>query len=337
MQKKKIILICIIAVILIASVGAYLLINYKNSADVVDAKPADGENLTTLRPEMWPKNRVGFINYDDSIQRCLAVQTQLEKSCTENGLTLTILNCGGDRSIAVAQAEQLLSQKVDMLVVYGWDESTLRLTAEKAVDKNVPVLSLDYYYEGIYNYGVDEQKAGELAGNALSEHANEQGGVDLVIKVISSEMTRNEKQRVDAALKTLCDKNDIPDDIIIEVDGQGNHKNAYDRVLQRLKDTPQRKRVMIICLNDEYAVGALAAVDEMGLGDTAGIVSFGASSDAIANMKLNANAWLGSVTYPDEGYGEAIVKQILDTFGGKADVSSDVRIDHVLMSHNNAV
>jgi D-xylose transport system substrate-binding protein len=123
-------------------------------------KPADGKvriglSLDTLKEERWQRDRDLFV-----------------KKAEELGAEVLVQSANGNDRVQVQQAESLLTQDIDVLVVVPHNAEVAASIVESAKRQNVPVVSYDRLIKNsdvdLY-LSFDNEKVGELQAKYLIE------------------------------------------------------------------------------------------------------------------------------------------------------------------------
>ena len=87
--------------------------------------------------------------------------------------------------------------------------------------------------------------------------------------------------------------------------------------------------------NDEGGLGALSAIETMGMEDNFFVVSHGGDTPFQEKMRAGkGNVWIGSVAYMPERYGEFMIPWLMDVLNGK-DVPREMSPEHFVLTQDN--
>ena len=94
----------------------------------------------------------------------------------------------GDADKAVANAEDAIGRKVDLLIEYNSDVEANAEIGRKLQAAGIPVLAVNYPVPGAPLYAADNLAAGRIAGAALSEFARQNWADQGIVAVIAGDL-----------------------------------------------------------------------------------------------------------------------------------------------------
>ena len=126
-------------------------------------KPVIGFSIDDLRVERWARDRDYFI-----------------EAAKKLGATVSVQSADGDSAKQVSQLENLISQKVDALVIVPKDQSTLSNVLKEAKKAGIKVVSYDRLIKSpdvdVY-VSFDNERVGFMQGEALMKAMPNGGSV----------------------------------------------------------------------------------------------------------------------------------------------------------------
>lgn len=302
------------------------------------AKPAETKKETQAASEA-PKKKVtiGFANLTDEIDFGQAVKKGIVDEAKKAGYEIVALDNKLDGAIAVSNADNLITQKIDLFIEFNVDSKVAPAIMEKMDAAKIPVIAIDIPHPGAVFFGANNPEAGKIAGRALAERAKKDwnGEVDLVILVENPAAGEVPQQRMDGTLAGIKESINVTDDKVVRVDGKNDVLNAQRVVTDTLTAHPDAKHILIGCLNDQNGQGALAAVEASNRSANVFIASQGCDKPAIDNLKADkANSWIGSTAYTPEKYGFYIMPLATKILNGEK-VPDVNHPEHVFVSRDN--
>jgi D-xylose transport system substrate-binding protein len=206
--------------------------------------------LDTLKEERWQRDRDMFV-----------------KRANELGAEVLEQVANSDDSLQVQQAENVLTQGVDVLVVVPHNGEVAAAIVDSAKRQNVPVISYDRLIKNsdvdLY-ISYDNVKVGELQAKYLLERRPKGNYI-----VIGGAPTDNNAQLFHQGemnvLKPAADRGDIKivyDQFSREWLASEAQKNVENALTQNNNDV-----VAVVAANDGTAGGAIAALEEQKLTD----------------------------------------------------------------------
>lgn len=255
-----------------------------------------------------------------------------------------------DGETALENARTFALQVVDGAIEFQFDSGIEEAVCEelRANDPDLPVIAIDIAHPSCaLFFGADNTLAGELAGEALGEWAHENWNceVDLILTLESFAVGQVNVDRANGmvrGLSTVCADleygnfedwaPEVDDSIVTRINGGGTTDSAFPLVLDTLTANPG-SRVLVVSLNDDMGLAALAAANELGVSDDVAIVSQGADATIHEEIRENPN-YIGSTGYFPETYGTYVVPAIIKMINGE-DVPDPLHVDHVFISEDN--
>nr|WP_093231747.1 D-xylose ABC transporter substrate-binding protein [Thermoflavimicrobium dichotomicum] len=210
-----------------------------------------GFSMDTLREERWQKDKAIF-----------------EQKVKELGGDVKTLSANGDDNLQLSQAEQLISQGVDVLVVNPHNSKTTAAIVNKAHKEGIPVIAYDRL---IMNADVDlyvtfdNVKVGELQAKAVVDHMAKESKGNMVY-LGGADTDNNAKLFREGAMKVLKAE-----------ESKGKIKIVYDQYTKDWKPEEAMKNMEnaltanknnvqgVVAANDGVAGGAIQALSAQGL------------------------------------------------------------------------
>ncbi len=254
-----------------------------------------------------------------------------------------------DGETALENARTFTLAGVDGVIEFQLDASIEGAICDelRANDPDLPVIAIDIAHPSCaLFFGADNGRAGELAGLALGEWAQENWGceIDMVVTMESFVVGQVNIDRANGMIRgitqvcTGLDYGDFeswsPDatGIVTRIDGGGTTDGAFPKVLDTFTANPG-KRIAVVSLNDDMGLAALAAARELGIEDMVVYASQGA--DATIHEEIRSNPqYIGSTGYFPESYGTYVVPAILAMLAGDP-VPDPLHVNHVFVSADN--
>ena len=193
------------------------------------------------------------------------------------GYSLVLSSSDGDTDLERQEIEQLLSRRVDVLVIAS--AQTTSETFRGIQEQKTPVVLIDRKFEGLpaHFVGVDDLEVGRLATEHLLEvgcrHLAHIGGPEV--------STANGRLR---GYRDVLAKRHIKEsaDTVIRREGTDEIGHGY-RAMQRLLELKPRPDG-IFCYNDPTALGAMKAVMEAGLDIPNDVAILGCGNATFADL-----------------------------------------------------
>jgi ribose transport system substrate-binding protein len=254
------------------------------------------------RPTAPPRFRLGFANMNDRHPFCLEVRHGLERAAAEAGnVELILADNRESGGAAVANAEALLAAGVDLVIEYQLEEAAGNWIMDRFRAAGVPVIAVDVPMPGAVFFGVDNYRAGILAGEALGRAIRQRW-----------------RSQLDAVLALeLPLAGPLP---------RARLQGQLDGLRANLP-LPPDARSALVGMNDETVLGAIAALRAAGRAGQALAVTQGLDRRARQELAHPDTPLIGGVTFHPERYGERLIPLALDILQGRP-VPPAVYLEH---------
>ncbi len=222
------------------------------------------------------------------------IRTHATAAAEEKGVKLTML---GSEDIAeqVRNAEDLIEQKVDVLVLTPWDAQGIIPVVEKANAAGIPVITVDQTSAGgkVETYiATDNILGGKLAAQWLAESLGGKGKV-AILEGKPGSTTNND--RLDGFNQVI--KNYPGIEIVASVTANWRRDQGLDVMGDILNGNPQLDGVM--ALNDEMALGAMEAIKAAGREGEILLAGYNGADEAIQQV-YQGNLDADVLQYPEQ-------------------------------------
>jgi ribose transport system substrate-binding protein len=248
----------------------------------------------------------------------------------------------GDPEAALANADDAVGRKVDLLIEYNSDAEANVEIARKLKAAAIPVLALNYPVPNAPLYAADNTLAGEIAGKALGEFANQTWADHTVVAVIAGDLADPAAyvpQRVQGIIDGL--HKNLPCMTITRLDTSGNPVRV-DGLLTKFLASQPRTKVLIATLDDPTAIAAKGAIERAArMGDciivSQGLdhsVHGGANEKKEIDPNNRGSVILGSVAYYVDRYGYEVLPLAMKMLDGEQ-IPERTNTRHILVSAKN--
>jgi ribose transport system substrate-binding protein len=288
------------------------------------AEPGSGEGLT-----------IGYISLGESIPFVSLVTQSLTEQAEIAGAELVVCDSEVLPEKALACAQNLAVQGVDGLLNFQlFEDAAAQICAE---GPQVPVISIDIHQRPceVAFMGADNTRAGTVLGEAVGQAIQEASDCQydalvLMTAEAAGEVIALRSDGTIAGFTNVCGEPvnytllDVPSIAIDE---------ARIKFTDYLTTQPGAERIVVLSLNDDMALGALAAATSAGRADDVWIGAHGADPSAHRELRCNPQ-WIGDVAYFPERYGEIAIPAIVDAIKGDP-VPENLFIDHLAINAGN--
>jgi ribose transport system substrate-binding protein len=214
--------------------------------------------------------------------------------------------------LALKNAERLVNCGVDLAIEFQTYERIGTKVAHFFENANIPLIAVEIPHPNAVFLGVDNQRAGALAGRALCKAAqthwdgkcDEMLFLDLELAGSLPHLRLSTAQRVmQNVLHSGC--------VLTHLDTRGQFGRSFELTRRHLQLTP-RRRTLITGINDYAVLGALRAFDEAGRSSSCLAVSYGGGPEARRELRLPNTRLIAAVAFFPERYGENLLLLALD-------------------------
>ncbi len=246
---KNTVLYVVIGVIVVALAAVAVFLNVSNKVTV-------GLSISTL-------NNPFFVDLRDGAQ----------EKADELGYKLTVFDANDESSKQLSQVEDLISQKVDLIIINPTDSSTVGAAIELANEAGIPVITVDRSAasgEVVTHIASDNVAGGKMAGEYLLSVVGENAKVVELEGIPGASATIDRgtgfHQAVDGKLNVVAKQT--------ANFNRDQGLSVMENILQANKDIKG-----IFAHNDEMALGAIAALEAANITGVT-VVGFDAIDDA---------------------------------------------------------
>lgn len=210
------------------------------------------------------------------------MKTGIEQEAKAQNADLVFLDANNDVNKQLSQIENLISQKVDVLLVAAVDSDAIVPALDKAKAANIPLVGLNMLIntkEPYYYAGPDDVKAGELEMQAAIDKIGGKGNILILEGPIGSSA---QTQRHEGNHNILAKYPDVK--VLAEKTANWSRDEALS-LTENWLQTFGGKVNAIVAHNDEMALGAIQALEAKGLKDKIPVTGVDAIKDACTSIK----------------------------------------------------
>lgn len=263
--------------------------------------------------------RIGFANLNDDVAFSNEVRQSLVRAAAAHQIDLLLTDNHEEGITALANVEYFIAENVDLVVEFNLDVRYSNVLMERLRAANIPVIAIDIPLPGATFVGVDNYKAGLMAGSLLGHYVLQQWG-GRVDKVLSLDLPLSGAvpgARMQGQLDALRELVIISVDDIIHLDSKNSFEESRQVVAEVLPALKTAERIVVLCINDETALGAQTAFEEAGSAQRMITVSLGGDRVGLKALQQPGCRIIGAVAFFPDRYGETIISAALQILGGK--------------------
>lgn len=299
-----------------------------------------GENTVRSFISDASSNRltIGFANQSEALPFAVDVRRGLERTAVHRSdIDLVIVDNKLSGQVALDMADHLIERDVDIAIEYQIDYRTGNLIMDKFRRANIPVIAVDIPMVGATFFGVDNYRAGHMAGVALGEWIARKwnGRIDHLLVLEEPRAGSLPEARIQGQLNGLQEVvGPIAASSTHYLDCGNTSGVSETAVSTTLPTIPHARHIAIICFNDEAALGALQAARKNQRERDVVIVGQGGDRLIRSEIRNSRSRIIGSTAYMPERYGEKLMELALQILRGES-VPPAVYIDHVFLTQEN--
>jgi len=240
------------------------------------------------------------------------VTSSLQSAARLAGIDIMLLhNDHDDEQQALRNAETLIEARVDVAIFFQPVESIGHMMADHLTSGGRPFITVERPIPGGVYFGANNYQAGKLAGQALGNFARERwnGSFDRVVLVEGAHTSTNVQARLAGVLVGLRDVLPrVEESRVVHLHGNADRQASYLAMAGLLKELNPGARLLVSGFNDISAIGVVEAVRSARREKTVVIVGHNAMREGRLEIRRPGSAFLASVAYFPERYGERLVK-----------------------------
>lgn len=288
---------------------------------------------TPCSPEARPY-RIGFANLSEQSTFAIDVRRGLERAAAAAGkIDLVLADNQLSAEVALEVAERFSNAALDLVIEYQIDAQASARIMDRFRQAGIPVIAVDIPVVGATYFGVDNYRAGYLAGEALGAWIRSHWEADLDHLIILEEPRAGAQPaaRIQGQLDGLeALIGNVPAEKRMALNSGNISQVSEARMLEALAALPQARRLAVICINDESALGALDAARRVGRAEDVVIVGQGADRRMRAELLRPGTRIVGSTAFFPELYGEKVISLALQILRGEP-IPPAVYMEHVFV------
>lgn len=242
----------------------------------------------------------------------VSMKDGIDQLAKENDTTVKFVDAQDDSAKQSNDIDDLIQQKVDILLINPVDSSAIVPAVEAANKANIPVIAIDRSSEAgtlLTTVASNNQEGGRMAAEYILEKIGEQGRVVVLEGVPGASATRERGKGFD----------DFAKEYLMVLDQQTANFNraegltVMENMLQANKDIQA-----VFAQNDEMALGAIEA---LGSNTEMIVVGFDGTEDGIKSIQEGRMS--ATIAQKPEEMGKLALQAALDYFEGKT-ISSQI-------------
>lgn len=263
--------------------------------------------------------KIGYISLGDSIPFVKLVSDSIAAEAAIAGADYFFCDSQLDDAKALDCALQMKTQDVQGVLNFQLYADISEQVC--AAYDDLPTIAIDIHQvpcEVVF-MGANNHFAGEVSGKAVAEALQAENGCtfDQVITLESPSVGEVNTQRVGGMIdgfQAVC--GEIPAEKLVSLGPDGTTDKALELMSNHLPTVAPGSVIVVLSLNDDMALGALAAARTAGRDAELRIGAQGADPSAWAEIACNP-VWVADAAYFPERYGKTLIPAMIDLLDGK--------------------
>jgi ribose transport system substrate-binding protein len=295
----------------------------EGAAEFEEPVPGSGDGL-----------KIGYISLGDQVPFVKIVSDGIREQAKANGANLVFCDSQLDAAKALDCAKNFKTQNVDAIINFQVDEKSSPQIC--AAGPDVPTIAIDINQKPcqIAFMGADNKRAGLLSGEAMGAWFKENMDCeyDAVVSMQQPAAGIVNEDRSGGMIEGFEEACGEAKNLKI-VDGLGTIEGGQKKFADVLTSLPGQDRIIVMSLNDDMALGALAAAKAQGREKDLYIAAQGADPTAHCEIATN-DQWIADAAYFPERYGEIVVPNAIRAAKGE-DVNPELFVPHTAINKDN--
>jgi ribose transport system substrate-binding protein len=289
--------------------------------DFEEAVPGSGEGL-----------KLGYISLGDSVPFVKLVSDSIKREAEAAGAELVFCDSQVDGQKALDCARNFKTQGVQAYLNFQVDQALAGAICEAG--PQVPVIAIDIVQEPcqVSFMGAANEYAGNVAGEAIGKFAKDTWNCDYdaYISLESTSAVDANRLRMGGTREGFTKHCEIKNERILDADRTDPARTKFADVLTAL---PGAKKIIVVAINDDGLIGALAAARTANRVNDIYLAGQGADPTSHCEIKNNPN-WIADAAYFPERYGEIAVPYLIRAAKGET-IPEEILVPHEAITKDN--
>jgi ribose transport system substrate-binding protein len=282
--------------------------------------------------------KIGFANLTEGISFTTQVRQGIEQAAKQEGnIDLVEANNNLDGATALTNADNFITQQVDGVIEFQTDAKFGNVIMDKFRAHNIPVIAIDIPMPGATFFGADNYHAGFIGGQGLGQwiQKNWNGQVDALVSMElpqSGDIPAARMQGQRDGLESVVGK--IPESKVKHLNSKNTLEEARKLMADVLTTLPNAHHIAVININDDTALGSIAAAQAAGRINDIAVAAQNATDNARTEIRKPGSRFIGSTAYFPEKYGFKIIPAMIKLINHQS-VPPSIYVDHVFITKDN--
>lgn len=239
----------------------------------------------------------------------LEMVDELRKTAEANNFEVVINSSEFDVAVQKNQISDFIVQQVDALIICPADSRAIGTAIKEANMAGIPVFTADIAVlvddvEVIAHVGIDNYEGGRMAGELALGLLDGDGQIAIVDHPEVESVIQRTKGFMDVINDALSQNEAV--EVVSRLPGSGSMDKSFKATEDILQAHPEVD--VIFGINDETALGAVAAIEKAGKSGTVQVIGFGGKEEALKAVR-EGTLYADIITHPRQ-IGSRVIKSI---------------------------
>lgn len=241
---------------------------------------------------------------------------ELKKTAEANNFEVIINSSEFDVAVQKNQISDFVVQQVDAMIICPADSRAIGTAIQEANLAGIPVFTADIAVlaedvDVVAHVGIDNYEGGKMAGELALGLLNGDGEIAIVDHPEVESVIQRTKGFMDVIEGAIAQNQAI--EVVSRLPGSGSMDKSFKATEDILQAHPDID--VIFGINDETALGALAAIEKAGKLGAVQVIGFGGKEEAIKAVR-EGTLYADIVTYPRK-IGSRVIESIAGYMSGE--------------------
>ncbi|MGP8253380.1 MAG: substrate-binding domain-containing protein [Terracidiphilus sp.] len=272
------------------------------------AQTQNGQYRLVSRPR---RLHFGFAVQSADLPFSVALSRSVNAAAAAAGVELLMLDNRFDPDVAVRNAEEFVTGRVDLVLEFQVEEAVAPRVAHILKKADIPLVAIDVPHPNATYFGVDNFEVGYEAGAMLAQYALRywKGKADRVLGVGFSEAGSFVQSRISGAFDSLRERlPGLTAAQFVQIDGRGMREASRMAMLEFLRSSAPAERTLVAAATDSSALGVLDAIRETDKEENFAIVGQDCIPEVLDELRKGTSAIIGSISHEAESYGPRLIQ-----------------------------
>ncbi len=264
---------------------------------------------------------IGFANLSEDLPFGRDVRRGLERAAkATDQIELMMADNQLSGEVALQIADNFIAEGVDLMIEFQIDEKIGNQLVHKFTQASIPVIAVDIPMVGATYFGVDNFNSGRIAGVELGQAVQSEwnGVYDDVIVLEHPRAGALTAARIQGQIEGFQSVlGAINPGCMIYLDSGNTSQISEREMLRVFEDLPPARRMVVICFNDDAAIGVISAARKVHRQDEVLIAGQGADRRVRDELRRDHSRIVGSTAFRPEEYGARLIQIALKILRGE--------------------